>query len=134
MINEIFQRSKMKYAKLIIIVLKLAFISHNVVASQSNIDDASTRRNYLGASSLVRNYNNLTRIGDILDLFSVDVIGQNWSEKIHKRLSSGCAFNMMEYLSGLEQKEIWAIKSKMLECLSAVVESENGQSFTFSSG
>lgn len=85
-------------------VLKLVLIV--CVQSQS-----SESPKYDSSSSAVRNYDNLTRIEDILELFSVDVIGSQW-KTIYSRLSHDCANDMVAYLSGLEKKEIWAIKSK----------------------
>lgn len=98
-------------------MLKLILIVH-IVKSQSQLNtknytlDSTIRTDLLNQDPVVRNYENLTSIGSILDLFSVDVIGSQWTN-IHQRLSSACAQNMMEYLSGLERKKIWAIKSKL---------------------
>jgi hypothetical protein len=104
---------------LTIVVLKLILIV-NCVQSQSNVDglkyESSTRTNYLKNDLVVRNYNNLTRIEDILELFSVGVIGSQWKEIHDKIRNEICAKDMMEYLSGLEEKKIWAIKSKLFEC------------------
>jgi len=61
--------------------------------------------------TVVRNYENLTRIDDVLDLFSVDVIGAQWTQ-IHDKVNTICAQNMMQYLSGLENRKIWALKSE----------------------
>lgn len=111
----------MKTASLTVIVLVITVFAQSVQSQfgpKSFKQEASTRTNSLINEYLVRNYENLTSIGDILELFSVDVIGSQWTT-IHKRLTPACAQNMMEYLSGLERKEVWAIKSK--SCLSAVV-------------
>ena len=87
-------------------VIKLALIVISV-KSQS-VEESS--------SPTIRNYANLTRIEDILELFSVEVIGSQWKQ-IYSKLNSNCANDMMEYLSGLEEKEIWAIKSKLFKFL-----------------
>jgi len=61
--------------------------------------------------SLIRDYSNLTRIENILNVFNVEIIGRNWiiiNEKINRK----CAFNMMQFLDGLQVKKTWAIKSK----------------------
>lgn len=107
----------MKSSKLTIALLKLVLIFH-VVKSESE-DFKSSHVKHLKRDTVVRNYDNITRIEDVLELFSIDVIGSQWM-KIHDKLSFVCAQNMMEYLSGLERKEIWAIKSKLFELLSAV--------------
>lgn len=60
----------------------------------------------------IQNYENLTRMEDILELFSVDIIGAQWEniyEKIHNKQ---CAKDMTEYLNGLSKRKIWAMKSK----------------------
>lgn len=84
----------------------LVLVLSGCVHSQS-----SESPKYDSSSSAVRNYDNLTRIEDVLELFSVDVIGSQW-KTIYSRLSHHCANDMVAYLSGLEKKEIWAIKSK----------------------
>lgn len=104
----------MKTSTLTIALLKLVLIFHRVQSE----DFKSSHINYLKRDTVVRNYDNITRIEEILELFSVDVIGSQWT-KIHDKLSTVCAQNMMEYLSGLERKEIWAIKSKLFERLPA---------------
>lgn len=118
MINEKdFKSSKMKKNLILtVFVFKLILIV-NRVHSQSNVDElkyeSSTRTNYLKNDLVVRNYNNLTRIEDILELFSVSFIGSQWKEIYSKLRSEICAKDMTEYLSGLEEKKIWAIKSKL---------------------
>lgn len=108
----------MKKIILTIVVLKLMFSVHRV-HSQSSIKEftyeSDSKTTLLRKDLAVRNYENLTSIGDILELFSVDVIGAQWTN-IHKKLSTSCAHNMVEYLNGLEKKEIWAMKSKLAEC------------------
>lgn len=89
--------------KAFILNLSLVLIG---VSSQSAADPK-----FISADSPVRNYENLTRIEDILNLISVQVIGSQW-KNIHSRVSANCAHDMTNYLNGLEKKEIWAIKSK----------------------
>lgn len=113
-----------KNLTLTIVVLKLILVV-NSVQSQSNVDElkyeSSTRTNYLKNDLVVRNYGNLTRIEDILELFSVGVIGSQWKEIHDKIRNEKCASDMEEYLNGLETRKIWAIKSKLFEsCRSAV--------------
>lgn len=112
----------------------LVLVLSGCVHSQS-----SESPKYDSSSSAVRNYENLTRIEDVLELFSVDVIGSQW-KTIYSRLSHHCANDMVAYLSGLEKKEIWAIKSKFSSrfcnrrrLTERPNESENGPKFHFSS-
>lgn len=108
----------MKSSTFTIVVLSLALLINGVHSQSDGIKYDSESPVRLNRDPLIRNYENLTRIEEILELFSVEVIGSQWT-KIHQKLSTVCARNMMEYLSGLEQKEIWAIKSKLLKCWSA---------------
>lgn len=86
------------------------FVIQLMIASQSSSQSVKEERNL---DALIRNYDNVTNIDHILNLFSVGVIGSQW-RPLHKQLSPACAHNMMEYLGGLEEKEIWALKSKCL--------------------
>lgn len=98
--------------KILTIAITIVFTLHCVKTQSQN--DPASRINHLKKDSAVHNYENITRIEEILDLFSVGVIGSQWT-KIYKRLSTVCAENMMKYLSGLEQKEVWAIKSELFK-------------------
>lgn len=118
MINEKQIILKMIKIMLIIIAAQIVVLTVKCVNSQSTLEDKSE----LKENPSIRNYENLTQVDQILDLFSIGEIGLAWTQ-LYKRLSTPCAQNMMEYLSGLEQKEIWAMKSKC--CRSAVdVETE----------
>lgn len=66
---------------------------------------------------VVKNYANITRLGDILNLFSINKIGSSWKE-VSLQLSRKCARDMTEYLNGLEEKKIWALKSMFRFCYS----------------
>jgi hypothetical protein len=88
------------------LILKLV-LNINIVQTQSASENLP-RTNF---SNTVRNYDNLTRIESILDLFSIHEIGARWV-KVYSNLSVECGNDMMAYLNGLENHEIWAIKSK----------------------
>lgn len=86
------------------VLLTLFLIS--CVKSQ-NHDDSSNHTQI----NFIRDYSNLTKIENILNVFNIEIIGRNWitiSDKINRK----CAFNMMQYLDGLQVKKTWAIKSK----------------------
>lgn len=92
-----------------IVVFKLILIV-SCVQAQTSVDELKYE-----SSTVVRNFNNLTRIEEILELFSVDVIGSQW-KLIHGKIQNElCAKNMIEYLEGLQNKKVWAIKSKLLK-------------------
>jgi hypothetical protein len=88
------------------VVLNLILIL-KCVDSQSN--ESSTRTNLRDS---IQNYDNLTRIEEILELFSVNIIGKQWKELYPKIQDERCANDMTKYLNGLSTKQIWAIKSK----------------------
>lgn len=91
----------------LIVVLNFILIL-KCVDSQSN--DSSTRTSV--ESDLVQNYENLTRIEEILELFSINIIGKQWKE-LHKKIrNEKCAHDLNAYLNGLAKKKIWALKSK----------------------
>lgn len=95
-------------------LLEIVLIVSNVVSQSNNFDSNSKFiSNSLRSNdeSMVRNYDNLTSIEDILELFSINVIGSRW-KAVHNKVNPICAQHMMEYLNGLERKKIWAIKSK----------------------
>lgn len=97
--------------KILTIAIAIVFTLHHA-QSQSQSDQAS-RIDHLKRETTVHNYENITQIQEILELFSVSAVGSQWTN-IYKKLSTVCGRNMMEYLDGLEQKEIWAIKSKLI--------------------
>lgn len=96
-------------------ILKLILIINNVQAQQPNLRFQNNGTNSENSESknndLVQNFYNLTRIEDLLDLFNMNEIGAQWKQ-IHDNVNPICAQNMMEYLSGLEKRTIWAIKSE----------------------
>lgn len=106
---------KMKNIVCKLFILKLILIINNVEAQQPNLSIQNSL-NHVDSSDiknkdLVRNFYNLTRIEDLLDLFNMNEIGAQWKQ-IHDKVNPICAQNMMEYLSGLEKRTIWAIKSE----------------------
>lgn len=106
---------KMKNIVCNLFILKLILINNNVQAQQPNLSIQNSL-NHVDSSNiknkdLVRNFYNLTRIEDLLDLFNMNEIGAQWKQ-IHDKVNPICAQNMMEYLSGLEKRTIWAIKSE----------------------
>lgn len=106
---------KMKNLVCKLFILKLILIINNVQAQQPNLSIQKVVKNVDSSDivnkDLVRNFYNLTRIEDLLDLFSMNEIGAQWKQ-IHDKVNPICARNMIEYLSGLEQRTIWAIKSE----------------------
>lgn len=60
----------------------------------------------------ISNYGNLTSIRELLELFSIEYIGNEWMS-IHKTLSHQCSRDTTKYLNGLSQRSAWAIKSKL---------------------
>ncbi|CRL04481.1 CLUMA_CG017562, isoform A [Clunio marinus] len=93
--------------------LVLCIVVVNSVHSQLNSNDLSygsdDKKLIPRKDDLIHNYANLTSIKSVLDLFSIDVIGSKWMQ-IHDKLSTVCSRHMIEYLNGLDKKEIWALK------------------------
>jgi hypothetical protein len=82
--------------------------------NKNNSINLNLKENSFDKSSVVdvtKNFSNLIRIGDILDLFSISKIGALWSV-IEPQLSISCSNNMMVYFRGLENEKMWALKSK----------------------
>lgn len=82
----------------------------NCGQQQSNFD-FSTGTNYHENES-VQNYDNVTGMEDVLELFSVRIIGSQWKEINEKIKENSCAESMMQYLSGLKNRQMWAMKSE----------------------
>jgi hypothetical protein len=60
---------------------------------------------------VAKNYENITRLEDVLDIYNINTIGLNWIN-VSGHLGKSCAYNMMEYLNGLQERKIWAMKSE----------------------
>jgi hypothetical protein len=56
-------------------------------------------------------FRNLDVLETILNVFSIEDVGRRWNV-VQDKLTASCASDMVQYLSGLQQRRIWAIKSK----------------------
>lgn len=88
--------------KVITIIFAIVLSAH---AKSENVN------NLKNTEIVIRNYANLTRLEDILNLFNVDKIGTSWKE-LSTQVNRECSRDMTAYLDGLEEKKIWALKSK----------------------
>jgi hypothetical protein len=77
------------------------------------------------ANDVTRNFSKLVRIGEILDLFSINRIGALWTV-IEPQLSAGCSNDMMVYFRGLENEKLWALKSKCQAKNAAIINCQSG--------
>lgn len=50
------------------------------------------------------------RIGNLLNSFNIEILASQWII-VHKKLGESCGNDMSEYLRGLQDGEIWAMKS-----------------------
>lgn len=66
----------------------------------------------LSRESTAENFTNLVRLEDVLVIFDLNEIAANWP-KVRHDLRSNCQLDMNEYLRGLQQHKMWAIKSKL---------------------
>lgn len=98
----------MNILKFLTIILNLSII--NIYAKNNNDISELDEREDLS----IKNYVNITRLENILNVFDIHVIGSNWIN-INSKISKRCAFNMMEYLNGLQEKKIWAMKSEYIQ-------------------
>lgn len=57
------------------------------------------------------NFSSIVRLEDVLVIFDLKEIAASWP-KIRHELRSSCQHDMNEYLRGLQQHKMWAIKSK----------------------
>jgi peptidoglycan/LPS O-acetylase OafA/YrhL len=86
------------------------FLRNNISGDSNNSSLKFIQKKFSSNENLVvKNFDNLTRIDDVLNLFSIDELGRQWV-KVSSRLSSICAHNMLEYFNGLENRKIWAVK------------------------
>jgi hypothetical protein len=88
-----------------VITIFLAVLASSAHAKSENI------RNNKEENFVVRNYANITRLGDILNLFDINKVGASWKE-VNLLVNRNCARDMSQYLDGLEEKRIWALKSE----------------------
>jgi hypothetical protein len=56
-------------------------------------------------------YENITRIEEILTVFNLDLVASQWSN-VHHRLGARCSVEVADYLRGLRNRKIWAMKSE----------------------
>lgn len=92
-----------------VITLFLLLLVSSAYAKSENI--RNNLKSDESSNFVAKNYANLTRLGDILNLFSINKIAAAWKE-VNLKLDKKCAREMTEYLNGLEEKKIWALKSE----------------------
>lgn len=79
--------------------LPLTSITHNLSLNQSAVP--------LSADD----FTDLLRLEDVLMVFNLKRVANKWRDVQHE-LKPKCAGQMTEYLRGLQQYKLWAIKSK----------------------
>lgn len=57
------------------------------------------------------NFTHIVRLEDVLMVFDVKELAAKWPS-VRSEVKSECAHDMTEYFRGLQQHNIWAIKSK----------------------
>lgn len=109
---------ELKFSTIILIVLQLVPVIL-CVNDIENLNDTKVAYLSLDNKNLdsnlfvedIRNFSSIVRINEILNIFSIQEIGYQWS-KINGKISDACSRDMMEYLKGLENGDVWAMKSK----------------------
>lgn len=87
----------------------LTLLLTSCVSSQSVVDNDASENNT--QNHPVRDYANITRVENLLNIFNIEYVGRNWMT-VNEKISKKCAHNMMQYLDGLQDKKTWAMKSK----------------------
>lgn len=59
------------------------------------------------------NFTKIVRLEDVLVIFDLNELAARWP-KIQHDLKSECRHDMTEYLRGLQQHKLWAVKSKLI--------------------
>lgn len=102
----------------VIFVVKSADINSTVVVpglkptiTSSLVSTINTNNNSSTSTAVVRNFNDIKLIDDLLDIFNLAQLGSQWST-VREKLSTICARDMTEYFYGLEKGKLWALKSK----------------------
>ena len=88
--------------KVIVIIFSLLLSAY---AKSENVKNIKLDENR------AKNYVNITRLEDILNLFNINKIGASWKE-LSSRVNHKCSRDMTDYLEGLDKRKIWALKSK----------------------
>lgn len=58
------------------------------------------------------NTTNLLGIENMLRIFDADILVNQWRE-LQKRVSGQCRQDLQDYVDGLEERQLWALKSKL---------------------
>lgn len=59
------------------------------------------------------NYKQMLRIKDVLDIFSITNLAENWST-LKSKFTNNCSEDMTQYFNGMNTGRMWAAKSKCL--------------------
>lgn len=73
---------------------------------------AQSANNTSSSENVIKDFDKLILISDILDLFNLGSVGRQWIQ-LSQKLTPGCQKDMTQYLYGLEKRKLWAIKSKL---------------------
>lgn len=71
------------------------------------------------ADMLERNFTDFMQIRDVLNVFSVEHVGNLWPE-FAAQLNGNCSKDLFEYLQALEQGVMWAMQSEFVFYLANV--------------
>lgn len=74
----------------------------------------------LGQRKEAANVTHLVGIENMLRVFDADLLVRQWAD-IQKDLHGGCKEDMQEYVSGLKERRLWALKSKYFSSLASKV-------------
>lgn len=120
------------------IAIAILFASHQIAGqnvshshSQTTIDDShplatvalnrtaknvptSDLRHSIGHQSDSVNLTNVLRLENVLEVFDIREVAKLWERGSTDQFTTECASDMHAYLHGLQQRNLWATKSKSI--------------------
>lgn len=75
-----------------------------------SLEDVTTENEDVSHSRVDQNFTNLIRINELLDVFNIENVGASWAS-IQGHLNANCSRDMTDYFQGLQDGDVWAIKS-----------------------
>lgn len=89
-------------------------LPHNQSKSAVPLANVQTHRLHASAAvAVVENFTDLLRLEDVLMVFDLKQLANKWSH-VKDALQPGCSTQMTNYFRGLQQRKLWAIKSKFV--------------------
>lgn len=91
--------------------IEIRRIGYNATTATTNSSSNKGINLAVDSSFTTDNITNLTRIGDILNVFQIENIGAAWG-LFRNRVNRNCSNDLFDYIKGLQGGKLWAIKSE----------------------